>query len=258
MPATRPVVLSIAGYDPSSGAGITADIKTIGAHGCYGITCITALTVQTTQGVRAVEPVRDEVIRQTLEELADDFDIAAVRIGMLGSAAVVVADFLESANLKNVVVDPIVRSSSGADLIDSAGLNTLREVLMRRADVVTPNLEEAIALTNANDRYVAAHKLHDLGAKAVVITDGDEADTSDLLYLNGKFEEFRAQRIYSRSTHGTGCAFATSIACELAKGNSVRDAVISAKAFVRDAIEKAYPVGKGAGPLNHLYRLGRG
>lgn len=257
MASTPPVVLSIAGYDPSSGAGVTADIKTIAAHGCYGITCITALTVQTTQGVSQVEPVRDQIVRQTLEELAGDFEIAAVRVGMLGSAASVVGDFLHSSKLKNVVLDPIVRSSSGEDLIDASGMQVLRDVLMRRADVVTPNFDEAVALTKIDDRHLSARKLNELGARAVVITGGGDAESADLLYVDGKFEEFRAPRIQSRATHGTGCAFATSIACELAKGNSIRDAVISAKAFVRDSIEKAFPVGKGIGPLNPLYRLNK-
>jgi hydroxymethylpyrimidine/phosphomethylpyrimidine kinase len=255
MPSKPPVVLSIAGYDPSSGAGVTADIKTIAAHGCYGITCVTALTVQTTQGVTAVEPVRDQVVRQTLDELHKDFRIAAVRIGMLGSAARVIAAFLEQNRMKNVVLDPVLKSSSGADLVDGSGLLAIRSQLLPHVDVVTPNVEEATALTGVEDRHEAARKLRELGARAVVITGGDSRDSSDLLFASGEFEEFKARKIESRSTHGTGCAFATSIACGLAKGNSIRDAVISAKAFVRDAIEKAYPVGKGTGPLNHLYRL---
>src|SRR3954468_11016416 len=138
MSRTPPVVLSIAGYDPSSGAGITADIKTIAANGCYGITCITALTIQNTQGVNGGEPMRAEVVRRTLEDLASDFDIAAVRIGMLGSGKVaqVVSDFLESGRLKNIVLDPVVTSSSGADLIDKVGQQVMRERLLGLADVV--------------------------------------------------------------------------------------------------------------------------
>jgi len=254
MPATPPVVLSIAGYDPSSGAGVTADIKTIAAHGCYGITCITALTIQTTQGVSGVEPVRAEVVRRTLEELAGDFGIAAVRIGMLGSGdvAAAVSDFLQLAQLKNVVLDPIVKSSSGTDLIDARGQQILRERLLKLADVVTPNVDEAAVLTGLSDRREGAKQLHDLGAKVVVVTGGHLQQAVDLLYHNGEFEELKAPKIQSRSTHGTGCAFATAIACELAKGNPVRDAVISAKAYVRDAILRAYPIGKGTGPLNHL------
>src|SRR6478752_865678 len=157
-----PVILTIAGFDPSSGAGITADVKTIAAHGCYGVACITALTVQSTSGVRRGEPVDPALIRDTLEGLDADLDIAAVHIGMLGSAKIVkaVADFLEAAEktgntsskrprarLSNVVLDPILKSSSGADLLDSAGTRLLIERLIPLADVITPNTDEASVLT---------------------------------------------------------------------------------------------------------------
>jgi hydroxymethylpyrimidine/phosphomethylpyrimidine kinase len=250
MRTNLPVVLAIAGYDPSSGAGVTADIKTAAAHGCFGITCITALTVQTTQGVRRVEAVQDDVVRQTLKELADDFDIAAVRIGMLGCAASAVADCLELTRPKNVVLDPVIKSSSGADLISADGLGTLRDRLIPLATVITPNVNEALALTGEGDRKGSALKLHEMGAGAVVITGGHLDEAVDLLLFNGKFEEFRAPKIRSKSTHGTGCAFATSLACGLAKGIPVQEAVIQAKAFVRKAIQSAVAIGKGVGPLN--------
>jgi hydroxymethylpyrimidine/phosphomethylpyrimidine kinase len=246
-----PVVLSIAGYDPSSGAGITADVKTASAHGCFAVTCITALTVQNTQGVRGVEPVASEVVRRTLKGLAGDFEIAAVRIGMLGSGEVarVVADFLKSARLRNVVLDPVVKSSSGVELVDTAGLQVLRERLIGLSDVVTPNVEEAIALTEFVEQRAAATRLVGLGAKAVVITGGETEDSVDLLFDGKEFENFRAPKIDSRATHGTGCAFATSIACGLAKGKSVREALIEAKVYVRKAIENAPGLGRGVGPM---------
>lgn len=244
-----PVLLSIAGYDPSSGAGITADIKTAAAHGCFAVTCITALTVQTTQGVRRVEPVRDDVVRETLKELADDFDIVAVRIGMLDCAAAAVADFLETLRLKNVVLDPVIKSSSGADLLSADGLRILRERLIPLATVVTPNVDEALVLTGESDRYQSARKLHQMGARAVVVTGGHLDEAVDLLFSNDSFEEFRAPKVQSKSTHGTGCAFATSLACGLATGMPLRNAVLQAKAFVRRAIESATPIGKGVGPL---------
>jgi hydroxymethylpyrimidine/phosphomethylpyrimidine kinase len=250
MPTTPPVVLSIAGYDPSSGAGVTADVKTAAAHGCFAITCITALTIQTTQGVRGVEAVSDDVIRRTLLELYSDFEIAAVRIGMLGPAASAVTRFLESVGLGNVVLDPVIRSSSGAELIDAAGLTTLKEHLIPLSRVITPNVDEAFVLTGLRDREEAARELNKMGAEAVVITGGHLDEAVDLLFCDGQFEEFRVPKIQSQSTHGTGCAFATSVACGLAKGKSVREAVIQAKAFVRRAIESAVLVGKGIGPLN--------
>lgn len=254
--AELPVVLSIAGFDPSSGAGVTADVQTILAHGCFPVTCITALTIQSTQGVRAVEPVRAEVVRETVRELARDFDIKAVKVGMLGSGQVAeaVAEFLLGAAIEHVVLDPIVRSSSGSELIDAAGLKVIRERLLGLAEVVTPNLDEAAALTGieiSGDKeiHAATRKLHAMGARGVVITGGDRVEAVDLLSLNGRIEEFRAAKVESRSTHGTGCAFSTAIACRLAKGESVREAVVGAKEFVRKAIEKAVPIGKGIGPM---------
>ena len=152
MAQTPPVVLTIAGFDPSSGAGITADIKTIAAHGCYGVACITALTVQSTMGVRRVEPVSVELVRETLSDLSRDIEIAAVHVGMLstGKVAEAVADFLEKAKLPNVVLDPILKSSSGTALLNDSGARVITERLLGLATVVTPNIDEATALTRAS------------------------------------------------------------------------------------------------------------
>ena len=266
MRQTPPVVLTIAGFDPSSGAGVTADIKTIAAHGCYGISCITALTVQSTAGVRQVHPVDVELLAKTLKELAADFDVAAVKIGMLGSAAVVqaVADFLLKTKLPNIVLDPILRSSSGADLLDKGGINALTQKLLPLAAVVTPNLSEASALTSSpvgdlEQMRAAAAKLHALKAKAVVVTGGDLDPAVDLLSFVGpqgvEQEVFKSGQQRSQSTHGTGCAFATAIACHLAQGRGLPEAVLLAKAYVAAAIAKAYPLGRGVGPVHHLYRM---
>jgi hydroxymethylpyrimidine/phosphomethylpyrimidine kinase len=257
-------VLTIAGFDPSSGAGITADIKTIAAHGCYGVACITAYTVQSTQGVKSVQPVAPGLVLDTLECLVADVDIAAVRIGMLGSAEVAqkVADFLSWKRLPNVVLDPVVLSSSGANLLlGSEGVSIMRERLLPLSTVVTPNLYEAAVLTglpvtSLPEMEVAAARLRELGAASAVVTGGHLAEPTDVLSTEGGVEHFRADLIQSRSTHGTGCAFATALACNLALGKPVRDSVFAAKQYVREAIEKAYPVGKGTGPLNHLCRCG--
>src|SRR6266853_740342 len=154
MALTPPIVMTIAGFDPSSGAGITADIKTIAAHECYGVCCITALTVQSTRGVRRVEGVDPKIIRETLQEVVSDIAVDAVHIGMLGNAQVVevVADFLGQtfpgrAGLPHIVLDPILKSSSGADLLDAAGTRILIELLIPLADVVTPNVNEAAVIT---------------------------------------------------------------------------------------------------------------
>lgn len=267
MAEVPPVVLTIAGFDPSSGAGITADIKTIAAHACYGVSCITALTVQSTSGVARVEPVSAQLVSAILEELAGDIEIASVHIGMLGSAQVarVVADFLVSNSLPNVVLDPILKSTSGADLIDTQGGKILRERLLPLATVVTPNMEEAAALTglpvgNADQMKLAAQRLHAMGSPNVVVTGGDLDKATELLSFTnprGQREEqvFRAERLRSRSTHGTGCAFASALACHLALGRAIPEAVLLAKAYVAAAIANAHPLGRGIGPVHHLYRM---
>ena len=263
-----PVMLTIAGFDPSSGAGVTADIKTIAAHHCYGVACITALTVQSTLGVRRVQPVPPDLLAETLDELARDMEFAAVHIGMLGSVetANVVADFVSKNRLPNVVLDPVLKATSGADLLDEPGLTILIKRLMPLARVITPNLDEAsiisgLTVRTKEDMALAAAKLHDMGAQAVVITGGHLDQPCDLLNSTGESgteqQFFESERIHSTSTHGTGCAFSTAMACHLAHGRSLPDAVSRAQRYVSAAIAKAYPVGKGIGPLNHLYGMPR-
>jgi hydroxymethylpyrimidine/phosphomethylpyrimidine kinase len=270
MSGKPPVVLTIAGFDPCSGAGVTADIKTIAAHGCYGLACITAMTVQSTIGVRRVEAVDPVLVTDTLQELADDIPIAAVHIGMLGSAKVVkaVADFLGrrpgKAKLPNIVLDPIVKSSSGADLLDGPGIKLLIERLIPVADVITPNGDEAAVLTglpvsDLDQMRVAAAKLHKMGAAAVVITGGHLDKATDLLSFTSKRgieqEVFRAERQRSNCTHGTGCAFATGISCHLALDRGLAEAVLLAKTYVIAAIAAGHPLGRGTAPVHHLYRM---
>ena len=282
MPEKPPIVLTIAGFDPSSGAGVTADIKTIAAHACYGVACITALTVQSTCGVKRVEVVDPALLSESLEELAADLDIAAVHIGMLGSGKVVkaVADFLSGqpagqggnrsanppakARLPNIVLDPILKSSSGADLLDASGSRLLVERLIPLADVVTPNIDEAAVLTGVQvkdleDMKAASAKLHQMGATAVVITGGHLEKAIDLLSFKTKRgieqEVFKAERQRSNSTHGTGCAFATAMACHLALDRGLAEAALLAKTYVTAAISYGHPLGRGTGPVHHLYRM---
>jgi hydroxymethylpyrimidine/phosphomethylpyrimidine kinase len=266
MALSPPVVLTIAGFDPSSGAGVTADIKTIAAHECYGVSCITALTVQSTQGVRRLEAVNPKVVAETLRGLASDVVVEAVHIGMLGNHEIVavVADFLAETRLPHVVLDPILKSSSGTDLLDAAGTRLLIERLLPLAELVTPNLDEAAALTgmavtNLEEMRAAAVRLHALGAANVVVTGGHLDKAIDLLsFTTGhgvETETFKAERVRSNSTHGTGCAFATALACHLAQGRGLPEAVLLAKVYVSAAIANAHPLGKGVGPLNHLYRM---
>ena len=266
MSLAPPVVLTIAGFDPCSGAGVTADIKTIAAHGCYGVACITALTVQSTAAVRRVEVVDAKLVAETLAELASDLEIAALHVGMLGSGKVAraVADFLAAHKMPNVVLDPILKSSSGTDLVDAAGVRVLIEELIPLAAVVTPNIDEASVLTglpvtDPEQMRAAARKLHEMGAAAVVVTGGHLDKAIDLLSFTTKRgveqELFKSARLRSNSTHGTGCAFATSVACHLAMGRGLPEAVLLAKAYVAAAISNAHPVGHGIGPVHHLYRM---
>lgn len=272
-----PVVLTIAGFDPSSGAGITADIKTIAAHGCYGVACITAMTVQSTGGVKRVEPLDPSLVVDTLEELAADVEVDAVHIGMLGSGKVAkaLADFLstrsggrgakaEKARFPNIVLDTVLRSSSGADLLDAPGKKIVIERLIPLSDVVTPNIDEAAAITDLrvadlDGMRAAAAKLHEMGAPAVVITGGHLDKAIDLLSFPTKRgieqEVFKAEKQRSNSTHGTGCAFSTAIACHLALDRGLAEATLLAKTYVTAAISNGHLLGKGTGPVNHLYRM---
>jgi hydroxymethylpyrimidine/phosphomethylpyrimidine kinase len=262
-------VLSIAGFDPSSGAGITADLKTIAAHGLYGIACCTALTIQSTRAVRRVHSLAPEVITETLEELFSDCPPAAVRIGMLGSAPVAhaVAQFLVGRPVRTVL-DPVLQSSSGAALLDPDGFQVLMAELLPLAEVVTPNLDEASKLTglevrNLDSMRMACHKLHELGAKNVVLKGGHLAQPTDLLaesLPDGQivFREFSGERVETLNTHGTGCAFATALACNLAVGRQLPDSVSMAKEYVVGALKSAYSVGEGPGPVNHLHAFKHG
>jgi len=259
-------VLTIAGFDPSSGAGITADLKTISAHGLYGTACITSLTVQSTRGVRRMEAVPPDLVLETIAALVEDIPPAAVKIGMLGSGRIakVVAGFLKKTCLPNIVLDPVLRSSSGKALLDRSGIRVLQE-LLGLVDVVTPNIEEAGVLAgrtvgNEEDMEEACRTLQRMGAKNAVITGGHLRHPVDVLLgeqTQGIVQRYRHEKVETRSTHGTGCAYSTAIACNLAKGISLAgeegNAIFLAGQYVHAALKEAYPIGKGTGPINHLH-----
>jgi hydroxymethylpyrimidine/phosphomethylpyrimidine kinase len=254
----RPIVLSIAGHDPSSGAGITADVKTIAAHGCYGVTCVTSLTVQSTRGVKSVEPVEGRVITDILEELISDVEIDAVKIGMLGSAeaARAVAAFLRRYQPRNVVLDPVLRSSSGASLLTNDGVHILKERILGMVTVITPNADEAAVLTGLTVSTLeqmgsAAIRLRQSGVRNVIVTGGHLDPPSDLVTTTASqgFATLTGTKIASRSTHGTGCAFSTAVACRLAQGKNLTAAAKAAKAFVESALKTAPTMGRGVGPV---------
>lgn len=265
-----PICLTIAGFDPSSGAGITADLKTFAAHGVYGVAAITALTVQSTMGVRAVEPVRSALLRETLECLAADVTLDAVKIGMVGTADAVqeVARFLGShPELRDrTVLDPIVRSSSGAVLLDSPGLPVMVESLLGLVGWVTPNLDELAALTGStaagrNELPGMAERLASLAATAgnpalrIVVTGGHLDRPDDYVLIEGNGNWICGERVETTSTHGTGCAFSSALAAGLASGLDGLAAVRATKTYVTEALRAAVPIGRGCGPMHHLFAL---
>jgi hydroxymethylpyrimidine/phosphomethylpyrimidine kinase len=267
---TTPVAISIAGFDPGSGAGVTADLKTFAAHSIYGVACISALTVQSTQGVRAVEPLPAGLVRATLDCLAEDVGLSGVKIGMLGTAAVAaeVASFLRAHSGKipreRIVLDPVLRSTSGTPLIDANGVRVIRDELLHCVGWVTPNIHELAILvgvdaeTLSRDQLpLACARLRERNAElGVVVTGGHLVKPDDFLFSpSGEQTWLPGERVATNSTHGTGCAFSTAMLCGLVSGLSAKDAVASAKAYVTGALRSAYPIGKGKGPMNHLFRF---
>jgi hydroxymethylpyrimidine/phosphomethylpyrimidine kinase len=265
----RPVALTIAGFDPSSGAGITADLKVFISHGIYGMACITGLTVQSTQGVRGVEPVTASTVAATLQMLAEDVEFSGIKVGMLATAEVAnaVTDFLDSVPGVPVVLDPVLRSSSGRELLELEGVVVLRERLLGRIDWITPNREELeilIRRTISRPEEVPAgsERLRELARQKgnerlkVVVTGGDQDPPKDYLSSGGEDSGWiSGQRVVTNSTHGTGCAFSSALLCRLVGGDAPRVAAVEAKEYVAAALKAAYPVGRGKGPMNHLFKL---
>lgn len=259
--AAPPILLSIAGFDPSCGAGTGADLKTFAAHGCYGVAAITSLTVQNTQGVETVHNTPSAELRAQLEALAKDCEIAAVKIGMLGNRgnAASVGEFLDAHKYPHVVLDPIMKSSSGTELLDSGGIKYLAAELLKRATVITPNIPEAEVLTGLTIKDVpgmeaAARKLVEMGAHAVIVKGGHMERANDVLFDGKEVFQLVGDRAKEDTLHGTGCTFASAFTAQLAAGRPLFEAATLAKAYVTKAIEKGYAIGKGRIPLDHFYR----
>jgi hydroxymethylpyrimidine/phosphomethylpyrimidine kinase len=254
-------VLIVAGSDSGGGAGIQADIKTVTALGGYAATAVTALTAQDTLGVHGVHPVPPDFIARQMALVLADIGADAVKTGMLGDASVIeaVAAVLES-NARGVplVLDPVMVAKGGARLLDEDAVSALATRLLPLAFVITPNLPEAEVLTGRRitgpaDMEAAARDLVARGARAALVKGGhlEAVEVVDVLADADGVRRFSAPRIDSRSTHGTGCTLASAIACSLAQGMALADAVARARAYVRRAIETAPGFGKGHGPLNH-------
>ncbi|HMV51296.1 MAG TPA: bifunctional hydroxymethylpyrimidine kinase/phosphomethylpyrimidine kinase [Blastocatellia bacterium] len=260
------VLLSIAGFDPSSGAGVLADIKTFAAFGCFGTAAVTSLTFQNTTGVYGAFHQSAETLRAQIEPLVRDFRIAAVKIGMLPTleSMEVVADVIDRYQLPNVVVDTVLRSSSGYDLVEEHAIGYFIENLLPLANVVTPNLAEASRLTGFEVKDLdgmksAARRIHEMclfgnaqAHRAVLVKGGHLAeDATDVLFDGQEFQLFSAGRIETNSTHGTGCTLSSAIAASLAGGCSIPQAVAMAKRYLEAGLRSAPNIGHGAGPLNH-------
>ena len=258
---TPAVALTIAGLDPSGGAGIIADIKTFTAFGCFATAAVTSLTFQNTTGVFGAIHQTAESVRGQVQPVIEDFEIAAVKTGMLPTREVIeeTARLIRENNLPAPVVDPVVRSTSGFDLIDDAALQAMIEKLFPLACIVTPNIPEAERITNLKietfeDMKIAARKIYELGAQAVLVKSGHlahEGQTRDLLFDGTNFEIFSGEFIETTATHGTGCALAAGIAANLANGKTLREAIKRAKDFVTEAIRTAPLLGNGHSPINH-------
>lgn len=259
------IALTIAGSDSSGGAGIQADLKTFAALGVYGATAITALTAQNTQGVTGIHDVPPDFIGQQIDAVFADLKVAAVKIGMLSQVATIkaVAGALVRHHARNIVLDPVMIAASGSKLLADNAVSALRKELIPRADVVTPNLPEAAALTGASlarteqEMEIQAREILGLGARRVLIKGGhgEGAESVDLLIGQGEVLRLSARRIATNNTHGTGCTLSSALAAGLAKGLPIADAAQAAKAYVTAAIGAAdrLQIGAGPGPLNHFH-----
>jgi hydroxymethylpyrimidine kinase/phosphomethylpyrimidine kinase len=285
------ICLTIAGLDPSGGAGIIADVKTFSAFGCFAAAAVASLTFQNTRGVYGAEAQTAETVRRQVVPVLEDFEVAAVKTGMLPTREVIeeVAALVSARKLENFVVDPVVRSTSGFDLIDEPALEALIEKLFPLSDLITPNIPEAERITrtrieNAADIRRAARLMQSYGAKNVLIKGGHlplsdfnpdlfspsdqskiedqsskivnrPAQSIDFLFLAENESTFAADYIETTATHGTGCTFAAAIAANLALGKPLAEAVETAKRFVTEAIRTAPGLGGGHSPINQLLRV---
>ena len=259
-------VLTIAGSDGSGGAGVQADLKTFAAFGCYGLSAITSITSQSTKGVRASYPLPPRQVREQLLVLLDDISVDTVKIGMLCNEEIIdtVAEVLTSYPVKHIVLDPIIISSSGKELLNKEGIEALKAKMIPITSILTPNLPEAQMLVG---QYFTestfpqmGDELLDLGAGAVLIKGGHaigEECTDFLFEKNKEPKAFTANRIITKNTHGTGCTLSSAIAAFLAKGFSLSEAIESAKAYLSEALihGAAYRLGSGSGPLHHFHQF---
>lgn len=255
--------LSIAGSDSSGGAGIQADMKTMSAHGIYAMTAITALTAQNTTGVISIQESTPDFLADQLDAVFTDIFPDAVKIGMMANAALihVIAQKLKQYNARHIVVDPVMVATSGSKLMQEDALDTLTHELLPLAELVTPNIPEAevlsgMRITSAEDMVAAAKHMEQSFSCAVLLKGGhDLNNANDLLCRNGEIQWFHGRRINNPNTHGTGCTLSSAIAANLAYGMELDEAVRRAKEYISGALAAMLDLGKGSGPMNHLFDL---
>jgi hydroxymethylpyrimidine/phosphomethylpyrimidine kinase len=262
--ATIPRALTIAGSDSGGGAGIQADLKTFMALGAYGMSAITSITAQNTLGVFGIEDISPEVVAKQIDVVAEDIGVDAAKTGMLSSAAIIeaVAESLARNDIRNVVVDPVMVAKGGDKLLRDDAREALKQLLLPRCLVVTPNLPEAevlagMAIRSEADFKKAGDAILALGAPNVLLKGGhlEGPEAIDYLYDGATMTPFRAERIDTQNTHGTGCTYAAAIAAGLARGLALADAVHEAKQYLTGAIRHSLNLGKGHGPLDHRWQL---
>lgn len=256
-------VLTIAGSDSSGGAGIQADIKTIAAMGLYAQSAVTALTAQNTTGVFGVSDVAPDFVAQQIDVVFDDIRPDAVKVGMVSSAAIVeaIAEALQRNQARNIVVDPVMVATSGSDLASDGAVLALSEKLLPLADVITPNIPEASVLSGCvidgyDEQQQQAHALARTFGVAVLVKGGHGSnDANDVLaFPDGGTVWFNGERVTTSNTHGTGCTLSSAIACGLALDQPLEEAVRNAKAYLTDALKAGLDLGRGSGPLDHMWR----
>lgn len=260
-----PIALTIAGSDPGGGAGIQADLKTFHQLRVFGTSAVTLITVQNSARMSRVEPLDPALVAEQIDAVLEDFPPQAAKTGALGNAGIVaaLAAALASRSFAGpLIVDPVLRGKHGAPLMDPAGCHALRELLLPKSALVTPNLDEAallagVPVANADQMRHAAARITELGARSVLIKGGHlegpefRRETLDILYHEGVFTELRAERVLTRHTHGTGCTYSAAITAFLAQGLPMPEAVRRAHRFVHEAIRTNPGLGAGAGPLNY-------
>ncbi len=257
--ATPPVALTIAGSDSGGGAGIQADLKTFAAHRVHGVSAVTAVTAQNTVQVTGVQEIDPDLVRAQIRAVAEDFPVAAAKTGMLASAAIIEAVAEAVSGIPLLVVDPVMVAKSGDRLLRLDAVEALRTRLLPRAALLTPNLPEAEDLVGFPVRDEdamrrAGRKLLEAGAGAALVKGGHlpGEDIVDLLFDQDSETAFRSPRIATRSTHGTGCTLSAAVAANLAAGLRIGEAVARARDYLREAMRRAVPLGRGHGPLAHL------